>query len=157
LLSRIDENAEVGYKLFLKNEKNLCNQPIKKMSKLTKRILQSINYERIIEIRNENFCYLHEHLGFKNQLSISIDDLHGPLAYPLYLKIDGLRDFLINNRIYVATYWQNVINTCRKNSIEYNFAKYIIPLPIDQRYCLKDMGKIIGLVLEFTKNHVELN
>ena len=55
LLIRKDISAEVGYSNFIINDKSLENQPIKLMSKLTKSILQSIDYEKIAKVRIDNF------------------------------------------------------------------------------------------------------
>lgn len=38
---------------------------------------------------------------------------------------------LIDNRVYVATYWLNVVEWCGIGELEYGFAKSLLPLPID--------------------------
>ena len=53
---------------------------------------------------------------------------------------------LINNKIYVATYWPNVLEQCNQGDIEFKFANNLLPLPIDQRYSIDDMNKIISII-----------
>ena len=74
----INGYASLDYK---KAEQRLINQPIKKMSHLTNKILSSIDYERIKEKRKENFEYL--------QLIADADD-RTP-AYILSKMIDYFR------------------------------------------------------------------
>jgi len=146
LIKRIEFGPEQGYDDFTRNNKSLNNQPIKKMSNFTKSILSSINYSEVRKIRNENFNLLHEKLKEINELKFSIDDLNGPMVYPFLYKKYGLRELLIKNKVYVATYWPNVFDWAEENSFEYKLAKYLLPLPIDQRYDLEDMKKIIEII-----------
>jgi hypothetical protein len=53
---------------------------------------------------------------------------------------------LIENNIYTATYWNNVINWCAEETLEYKFTNEVIYLPIDQRYGIKDMARIINIL-----------
>ena len=105
----------------------------------------NIEYERIRQTRIENFNYLHEHLNSKFPFAMSEDDV--PMVYPYYSEngID-LRAKLIENKIFVARYWPNVLEWCKENDIEYKFAKNILPLPCDQRYGEEDMERIITLI-----------
>lgn len=142
LLRRIDVNASEGLKSFEENENALSKSGIKKMSKLTSRILQSINYEEVKELRNKNFEYLHSNLKNYNEWEIN-DYVNAPLAYPLYIRKSGLRDKLIENKIYVPMFWKNVFKWSEKESFERSLTKYLLPLPIDQRYGEEDMNRII--------------
>ena len=152
LLKRIDESASFGYDDFKRNSKKLHNQPIKKMSKITKRILSSINYKQCMKRRIENFVFLHGMLKQFNELDIIEDYRAVPLIYPFYYMDNALRDYLIREKIYVTTYWDNVFENTTPKDIEYNFASKIIPLPIDQRYNLRDMEVIVSKVKEFIKD-----
>lgn len=149
LLGRIDLGAEKFYASFKQNDEALKNQPIKEMSKLTKRILQSIDYEDVIRKRRENFLFLHEVFKSRNLLNLVLDDNFVPMIYPLLMNNGNeLKKKLIEHKIFVATYWPNVFVCCEENSIEYIMSKYLLPLPIDQRYHLKHMNKMIKLIME---------
>lgn len=146
LLKRIDESASFSYGDFKNNNDKLVGNSIKQMSKLTQSILKSIDYKMTKLKREHNFLYLHSHLEKYNELEINMSHLNGPMAYPFLCSRDGVKESLINNKIYVATYWPNVFNWTNENFIEYELAKLILPLPIDQRYNLEDMNNIINCI-----------
>ena len=146
LLRRIEFGPEEGYADFLQNEKSFVGQPIKKMSNLTKAILKNINYLDVKKRREQNFLLLHKNLGDKNTLEIETNELMGPMVYPFLVGKEGLKEWLIGNKIYVATYWKNVSNWVSENEFEFKLAKYLIPLPVDQRYDKHSLIKIVELI-----------
>jgi hypothetical protein len=147
LLIRKDISAEFGYSNFINNDKSLENQPIKLMSKLTKSIMQSIDYKKVAKKRVANFNRLEESLGSNNKLNLSLSKFSVPMVYPFWSDNIKLRRKLLENKIYTATYWPNVKEWCRMNSLEYFLTEEIVHLPIDQRYGKKEMEFIINLIL----------
>ena len=146
LLRRIDEGAEKGYVDFKTNSEALINSPILRMSNLTHALLCSIDYDDAKRRRWDNYQCLDSALKKTNMLHLSCGPDDVPMVYP-YLTTDvELRDRLISSRIYVATYWPNVLKWCDKKNIEYNLARNILPIPIDQRYDLCDMKKILDVL-----------
>ena len=149
LLMRADVGAEAGYGEFRKNDDSLIDNPIRLMSNLTEKILCSIDYDSIKQQRRSNYMQLDEQLRNKNGIHLTMDDDAVPIVYP-YLTDDAtLRKRLIENRIYVARYWPNVLDWCRPCDIEETLAKDMIPLPIDQRYGEEDMKKVIETIYGF--------
>lgn len=146
LLKRIDLSAEQGFADFRKVDDGLDNQPIRKMSKLTQRIMQSIDYEAAAKKRRENYLILQEALGEKNNLVLSLDKYAVPMVYPFLAPIKGLREKLIENKVFVARYWPNVLEWTTKDDIEYLLAYQMQPLPIDQRYDETEMKRIIDII-----------
>jgi hypothetical protein len=146
LLRRIDCGAKSSLELYRSNERILAHQPIKKMSALTERILGSIDYQAVQAVRKRNFAILHEKLASLNELNVNRDEVAAPMVYPLLISIKGLRDFLIKNRIYVATYWKEVLSRVKPNSFEAKLANYLVPLPIDQRYGIEEMERIASTI-----------
>ena len=146
LLKRIDLSAEDGFADFRKTEDGLDNQPIRVMSKLTQHIMQSIDYEVAAKKRRENFQYLHEAFGSKNHLELSLEEDAVPMIYPFFTPIQGLREKLIDNKVFVACYWSNVLDRTTKDDIEYLLAYQMQSLPIDQRYGEEDMKIIIDII-----------
>lgn len=146
LLKRIDLSAEQGFADFRKVDDGLDNQPIRKMSKLTQRIMQSIDYEAAAKKRRENFQMLHEVLGEKNNLVLPFDEDAVPMVYPFLAPIKGLREKLIENKVFVARYWPNVLDWTTKDDIEYLLAYQMQPLPVDQRYGREDMERIVKII-----------
>ena len=142
LLQRIDEGAEVSYSIFRKNDDSLDCISIKKISELTSRILESVDYESIKERRVANFLSLNKCLKSYNIFDIQLqDDI--PMIYPFYTPDNTLKKRLIENKIFVATYWPNVLNWCKEGMLEYELASKVIAIPIDQRYDEEDMAYII--------------
>ncbi|MCT4124383.1 hypothetical protein [Elizabethkingia anophelis] len=147
LLKRIDLSAEEGYNDFVLNDKVLEKQNIKLMSNLTKSILSNIDFERIKKLRRENYLFLDKYLKKDNLLNIELDQKDIPMIYPYRVKsAKKIRDTLISQKIYCATYWPNVLDWSAPSTNSYNVTKGIIALPIDQRYNINHMTKIINLI-----------
>jgi hypothetical protein len=137
LLKRWDLGASSGFSDFQKNDNILASLPTSRMSALTTALLGNIDYEGAKHRRLENFRYVHDKLNKINQLAINLSEDDVPMVYPLLMERDDLRDKLIANKIYIARYWPET---------ESYLQKYLLPLPIDQRYGIKDMERIIHLI-----------
>ena len=146
LLKRIDLSAEEGYADFRRVDDGLDNQPIRKMSKLTHRMMQSIDYEAAAKKRRNNYQFLQEALGEKNNLELKPDYDAVPMVDPFLAPIKGIREKMIEEKVYVARYWPNVLDWTAKDDMEYLFAFQMQPLPIDQRYGKDDMKCVIDLI-----------
>lgn len=146
LLRRIDESPEEGGKYFALNDEKLNNLPILKMSNLTKRMLESLDYNSIAKQRIDNYLFLDEKLGKLNKLKIDFDKNQVPMVYPLWLNRD-LRRKLIEHKIYTGVYWPNVKEWTKSNALEYKLTEEVTCLPIDQRYEMKDMELIVNIIL----------
>jgi len=147
LLGRIDKNAEEFYLAFKNNDVALSNQPIKLMSKLTQKLLSGIDYQNIAEIRRENFDFLNSQLKVHNQLILNLDNSAIPMVYPFMVSNgEQLKKILIQNRVFVATYWPNIKDWVSDDSVEMNLFQNLITIPIDQRYCINDLKEIVHLI-----------
>ena len=146
LLKRMDLSAEQGYADFRKADDSLDNNPIRTMSKLTRRMMQSIDYEVVANKRRDNYQTLHAALGAENHLDLPLQEDAVPLVYPYLSPVIGLREKLIEKKIFVARYWPNVLDWTTNDDIEYLLATQALPLPIDQRYGRDEMSRIIGLI-----------
>lgn len=145
LLKRIDLGAEAGYIDFRETSKELAGQDLKQMSNLTRAMLEGIDWEAIREKRRENFRYLHEALGKDNCLTIcDFDTIACPMVYPFRTKDKGLREALIKEKIFVATYWPNHTYKMAENSER--LRDELLPLPIDQRYDSLELQRIINII-----------
>lgn len=144
LLKRADIGAEAGYKDFRENDDSLCNQDIKRMSKLTESILASIDYKAISQKRRQNYAFLNDALGESNLIHLDMDDEAVPMIYPYLTSNSTLKQKLIDNKIFVATYWPNVFDWVTPNGIEYKLANCLVCIPVDQRYGKNDMKRILN-------------
>lgn len=151
LLKRADIGAEAGYKDFRGNDDSLCNQEIKRMSKLTESILASIDYKAISQKRRQNYAFLNDALGDSNLIHLDMDEDTVPMVYPYLTKDPSLKQRLIENKIFVATYWPNVREWIQGEMLEKYFVDKLIPLPCDQRYAEKEMFSIASMILKMLK------
>ena len=150
LLKRHDYGAQAGYQDFCTNDEALEKYPLEGMSKLTKTLMGNIDYVSVKETRLANFKYLQNNLSTSFPISMSTDDV--PLIYPFWVKNgDELRTRLIKKEIFCARYWPNVLCDVLKSTIEYNLTKNLIAIPIDQRYTIKNMERIIETINSISK------
>lgn len=146
LTNSIDFGIEHSYSKFLENEEKLKDNDIKYMSSLTQALLGNISYREIKNKRIENFSFLHENLFLANELAIDFTEGTPALVYPLLISKKGIKAKLIENKIFIPTYWPNVFKWTTEKTFEYQLAKHALYLPIDQRYDLNDMAYIIDVL-----------
>lgn len=148
LLKRIDLSAEEGYSDSTNNDLSMTGSKLCGMSKLSRRILESVNYPEVIKKRRENFNFVHQEIGHLNELCNDNIDLQRnvPLAYPFLFKHDCLKQILALNRIYIPTYWGNVLSWAPSNSREVYLTKYLFAIPIDQRYTSSTMQHVCSVI-----------
>ena len=147
LLKRIDLSPSDGYADFKATSKKLVGQPIKRVSTLTKTMLASIDFEEIKNRRLQNYNYLHKHLCETNLLHLPmLYSFACPMVY-LYMVSDAsLKQKLIEKQVFVPTYWPNVLEWCKPQDWEYELAEKTAFIPIDQRYGIEDMQRIIAVI-----------
>ena len=151
LLTRIELGAEAGYPLFKENDARLNNQPVKRMSMLTRSLLNGIDYKQVLYKRLQNFDQMHQRLKESNKLAAWIDGakITCPMVYPYWVeKGAAVRKRLAQQNIYTATYWPNVLEWVKSNALEFELTKNIVCIPVDHRVALKDINKIAGLIYE---------
>lgn len=146
LLKRADIGAEFGYPDFRTNDDSLINNPIRRMSNLTEKILCSIDYDDCRKKRIENFKYLEEYLKSCNRIHFELNEDDVPMVYPYLTDDESLRSKLIENKIFVAKYWPNVFEWTKPGMLENEFAKNLLAIPCDQRYEEVEMNRIIELI-----------
>lgn len=152
LLKRIDLSPEMGYADYVHNEEQFDTGTIKMMSKLSQKILDSINYKEIAQIRVENFHFLHKHLASMNLLPIEINDDNVPMAYPFLSDDLALRQKLVEHKIYTPIFWQGILKFLKKEDWEYQLVNKLVILPIDQRVTTNDLEKIVNIIShEYTR------
>lgn len=100
--------------------------------------MQGINYEAIAQRRRANYLLLQEALGKENNIELPLVDDAVPMVYPYLVPVKGLREKLIENKIFVARYWPSVMECTLPDDIDYLLAYQMQPLPIDQRYGEED-------------------
>lgn len=137
LLKRVDVSGAFGYEDFRENERKIADEPILKMSRLTRVLMGNIDCDLAAKRRLANFNYLRQQLPSSFPYALAEDDV--PMVYPYITADPELRARLISDKIFVASYWPGVINTGL-------LKEHILPLPIDQRYNEEDMMRIVKAV-----------
>jgi len=149
LLTRADLGPEEGYEQYKRNNSILASMPVRKVSRLSERMLRGIDYSHVASRRRANFAYLHSELSDYNQLDFNLLESSVPLVYPLMTDNTNLRKKLIAERVYVATYWPGLDEMVGGSSLAHQLAANIVPLPIDQRYDAADLSRVAHLVTTF--------
>ena len=114
------------------------------MSLYSKKILKRTDFNSIIKIRRKNFKFLLSHLmdiSFYKKLPVGIC----PLGFPIIMSNrTKVKKFLIQNKIYPPIHWQ-LSEQINKNKFRdsWKISKNILTLPIDQRYTIDDMKRIV--------------
>ena len=145
MLEAIDFGTNAAYPNHLKNEDRLAAADEELMSKLTRRILESVDYDSIKRIRRKNLLKLHAFFESSNEFPVNLhSETH--MFYPLLVHKDGLRERLIARRVFMPTLWRHVPDYFSKDVLETELTKYMLLLPIDQRYGEEDMNEIADIV-----------
>lgn len=154
LYLRKDISASAGYPEFKKNDASLSGLPIMSISSSTNSFIDSYDFEKNKCIRERNFLYLHSALGKFNKIKHKIFNLNAPLCYPLLVDDEKLKVELIKNNVFVPTYWPNVLDWLPdKECWERKLVNNLVCVPIDQRYNLNDLLRIINIIRDlYEKN-----
>lgn len=146
LLKRIDKDPETGYHDYRHAEETFGNFKEVQMSRLTQRLLASIDFEHVRQRRNENFNLLHSHLGHLNGLPLDLSSMDGPLCYPFYSEIPNVRRMLISHRVFVPCYWPDATFRLRPGDFEIGLVHKCAAIPCDQRYAEAEMKSVIKII-----------
>lgn len=144
ILLRMAYSARTGYSSYVESEKTLNDTNPLKMSRLTKRLLSSIDMDVVKERRRENFKELSLKLDRFNKFKWDITDDIVPLCYPLLIEenVDKLKEELIGKGIFIPTYWPDIKSRISNNSLEYCLSHCCLFVPCDQRYAISQMNTI---------------
>lgn len=147
LINRLSNNPETSYQKYLEAEQEIANMPVLGMSRLTERLLHSVNYESAKIARSKNARYLHSHLSEYNTLKWNLNNNIAPLCYPFLPKARKTsRSALIDNKVFMPSYWPEVLTRVDEGSFEWELVNNCLFLPCDQRYTEHDMSRIISLL-----------
>jgi len=150
LTKRIDRSAQEAYADFHANDETIANMGMRRMSHLTEKMMQSIDYSAKANKRIHNFYVLDSALRETNRFKWGLDYGTVPMVYPYYVENGAqLRQHLIDNQVFCARYWPNVLEWCKPDSLEYQLAEKLVCLPIDQRYGEENMNRIINIIQNY--------
>lgn len=152
LFGRMEKSANEFYGQYAANNDMFANEPLKQMSKLTQNLMRGMEYERIKYARTENFRYLHSRLKDINKLELNVPE--GAFMYPLYIESGAeIRRVLQQRKIYIPILWPDVFDVIHEGELEYDMAKNILPLPVDQRYGKEEMEFLVENVISLMEDN----
>lgn len=153
LLKRLEVGCNASYAERMKNEARIDAADILKMSELTRILLNNIDYQSIQKVRRENFifaCELFSEINLIDPVAqISHDSI--PMVYPLLIEDATLVEKLRKKQIYTGRWWKHVLNEVPENSFEAWMSKYMVPVPIDQRYGQTELNYIMQEISNLSK------
>lgn len=145
LLRRLLYGATASAEEAEQAEARLCGKRTA-MSRLTRTLLRSIDFETAARKRQENYRTLHAALAEINRLPLPDEAPHAPMCYPLVCRIPELRDDLIDAGIALPLFWPEVAESTDALCPENRLTRSLLPLPLDQRYDKDDMLHLISLI-----------
>ena len=150
LLESIELGTNAAYQDNLQSMESFSRE-IRRMSKLTQRMLRSIAYDHAEKGRISNYKTLSDELRHINKISsvidLDTDAAHlAPFVYPLLIEDDELRSRLVSRGIYVSQWWKYLLEELPSDSIEASLSRWLLPLPVDHRYNKDDMRKMSAIV-----------
>lgn len=127
-----------------------CYEGVRRMSRLSARILSEVDEEAARQARAENYRYLCEKIdGMKRFWPILFKEEEGaPLYFPIYVKErDELQRFLGERGVYAPVLWPlGELNRDELQGDEAYIYEHMLALPIDQRYGIPQMENIAQIL-----------
>jgi len=142
-------DRERAFRLYRESEQCVTDEPVP-MSPLAARLLAAVDYDNTRRAREQNFARLHAKLGAYNRLRFEPGEMSAPFCYPLLLGTPVPWDELWRREIFAPRLWEDVERRSpqAKFSWERQLATQLVALPIDQRYGMEDMDRVIDVVAE---------
>ena len=122
-----------------------------KMSNLSIAIMEKENNEINITKRHTNYKYLYHNLRQTENIKFACKNINEVTTAPLYFPIYAtnrtfIQKILAENHIYAPVLWPiNTEEVLINNNIKYIY-QHILMLPIDQRYGIEEMNRIISII-----------
>lgn len=149
LFLRSAYTAQSGYHDYVESEKSLADTRPRRMSRLTKRLLASIDMTNVKRRRRDNFQALATQLDSYNLHKWELDSESVPLCYPLMVNrdVEYLKKRLTRKGIYIPTYWPEAKQRFRHSSIEHHLTNCCLAVPCDQRYSHSQMSYLADKIV----------
>lgn len=145
LFSALEHGNNYSYEEYLNIENGFADAGIKRMSVVTHSILGQTNYDFIIERRKANYDVIKKNFDYAGvSETITADAKAVPMKYPLLVKnSQELRKKLVEKNIYIPFWWHGINET---NSFESMLMSELLVLPIDQRYSVSDIERMVEII-----------
>ncbi|MEL4106479.1 hypothetical protein AAFA46_06540 [Oscillospiraceae bacterium WX1] len=150
LLKRIERGCQGSYPDRMMNETRLDGSGLSLMSRLTRALLQNVDYTAVKDRRVQNFRYAQSLFSQMNLFDLSrfpLEEDTVPMVYPLVLADDEILSHFLENSVYLGRWWSALTSLVPQNSLEMTLSRYLLPLPIDQRMTPEDLDYIYRLIV----------
>ena len=130
---------------------------VRRLSRLSARLLSQADEEAAKQRRAENYSYLYERTaGMKRLWPILMKEDEAPLYFPVYVKErDELQRFLGEHGIYAPVLWPlGELNRDELRGDEAYIYEHMLAIPIDQRYGVSQMEKIVRTLISYENQPV---
>ena len=145
-IKRLEEEYDLAYEYYLQAESKFDSK-IQRISLLSEKILNSIEYDIVIQKRIENYKYLHKNLSIYNSLGLDLENIEVPFCYPFLPAKLIEKAFFHAEKVFIPILWPDILERGNENfKFENEFVQKLLPLPIDHRYNTDDMKRIINLI-----------
>ncbi|MDA7715951.1 hypothetical protein N8797_01095 [Pontimonas sp.] len=144
LIQAVEASSSSAYKNFRLAEKEIDTLPVRGMSSLTEDLLSRYDFDFARMKRAENAAFLHSRLSSENKLSLDFSEEPAPLCYPLLPDVSTpTRSELLSKKVFLPSYWPEVLERVQAGSFEWDLASNALFLPCDQRYSVEDMEELL--------------
>lgn len=130
---------------------------VRRISQLSAHILSQVDEEAARQRRAENYSYLYEKIvSMKRLWPILMKEDEAPLYFPVYVKErDELQRFLGDRGIYAPVLWPlGELNRDELRGDEAYIYEHMLAIPIDQRYGVSQMEKIVQTLTSYENQPV---
>lgn len=148
LINRLIGDRELAYQQNIAHENSLTPE-VKKMSTFSEKMLNAIDYESVRAIRQENFQWLHEQLSPYNQLIIDVPPKTTCFRYPFLPPRLIPKGPFYQQQLFIPSFWSDVNHRSMAGfEWEKRLSQQLFPLPIDHRYRIDDLRRLVDFILE---------
>lgn len=145
VLGRYERSAGEFFAESKENNARFSRMPAMAMSPITSNILRAIDYSDVMRRRTENYAYVHDRLKDLNLLRLNPPQ--GAFMYPFQTeRCEEARNRLAREGVFVPVLWPNVLDERSCDTAAFRFAHTVLPLPIDQRYSIEHMKRIVRAI-----------
>ena len=144
LIARLQGDVAGGYASYVEAEAAITAEPLG-MSRMSERLMASIDYQEVVKTRRRNYERVHERFGRRNRLAGALLTLGSqvPYCYPLLPNLPlPARESLWKAGLFIAVLWPDLERRTASFGWERRLAEELLPLPIDQRYGDADIDEL---------------
>lgn len=137
--------------LYRSAEDILDNQEkIYAISQMSSKVQVNLNRDELIRKRRENFTYLSNNLKGLVEPVFTLGQWNVPLYFPILVKErTSLQKHLVQNAIYAPVVWPKDETQPQQCESAENAYEHLLCIPIDQRYDVDDMNRIVEVINGF--------